>query len=46
MLDVDTSNFAAKKDLITLKAEVDKLGINKFVNVPTGLSTVKTKEDD
>ena len=29
-----------------MKAEVDKIGINKFVNVPTGLNTVKTKEDD
>ena len=26
---VDTSNLAAKKDVITLKAEVDKLDINR-----------------
>ena len=27
---VDTSDLAAKKDFIALKAEVDKLGINKL----------------
>ena len=31
---VDTSDLAAKKDLIALKAEVDKLDIYKLVNVP------------
>ena len=29
--DVDTSDLAAKKDFIALKAEVDKLDINKLV---------------
>ena len=29
--DIDTSDLAAKKDLIDLKAEVDKLDINKLV---------------
>ena len=29
-----------------MKAEVDKLYINKLVNVPTGLNDVKTKVDD
>ena len=29
--DIDTSDSAAKKDLIDLKAEVDKLDINKLV---------------
>ena len=31
----DTSDFAAKKDFIALKVQVDKLVINKFVNVST-----------
>ena len=29
-----------------MKAEVDKLDINKLVNVPTSLNNVKTKVDD
>ena len=29
-----------------MKAEVDKLDINKLVNVPTSLNNLKTKEDD
>ena len=32
---VDISNLSAKEDFIVLKAEVDKLGINKLVNVQT-----------
>ena len=43
---VDTSDLAAEKDFIALKAEVDKLGINKVVNVPTSLNNLKTKVDD
>ena len=43
---VDTSELSAKKDLIALKAEVDKLDINKLVNVPTSLNNLKTKVDD
>ena len=43
---VDTSDLATKKDFITLKAEVDKLDINKLVNVPTTLNDLKTKVDD
>ena len=35
---VDTSDLAAKNDFIALKAEVDKLDINKLVNVPTSLN--------
>ena len=35
---VDTSNFALKTNLATLKTEVDKLDIDKLVNVPTDLS--------
>ena len=29
-----------------MKAEIDKLSINKFVNVPTSLINLKTKVDD
>ena len=43
---VDTSDSAAKKDFTALKAEVDKLDINKLVNVPTSLNNLKTKVDD
>ena len=43
---IDTSDFAAKKDFIALKAEVDKLDINKLTNVPTSLNHLKTKVDD
>ena len=40
---VDTSD---EKDIITLKAEVDKLHINKLTNVPTSLNNSKTNLDD
>ena len=43
---IDTSDLAAKKDFITLKAEVGKLDINKLTNVPTSLNNLKTKVDD
>ena len=43
---VDTSDLAAKKDFIALKAEVDKLDINKHVNVSTSLNNSKAKVDD
>ena len=43
---IDTSDLAAKKDFIALKAEVDKLGIAKLVNVLTSLNNLKTKVDD
>ena len=43
---VDTFDLAAKKDFIALKAEVDKLGINKLVSVTTSLNNLKTKVDD
>ena len=39
---IDTSDLAAKKDFIALKAEVDKLDINKLTN----LNYLKTKVDD
>ena len=35
---VDTSSFALKTNLASLKTEVDKLDINKLVPVPTDLS--------
>ena len=34
---VDTSDLAAKKGFNALRAQVDKLGINKLVNVSTSL---------
>ena len=43
---IDISDLSAKKDFIALKAEVDKLDINKFVNVPTSLNNLKTKVND
>ena len=43
---IETSDLAAEKDLIALKAEVGKLGINKLVNVPTSLNNLKTIVDD
>ena len=43
--DVDTSDLAAKKNFIALKAEFDKLDINKLT-VSTSLNNLKTKEDD
>ena len=39
----DTSNLAAKSDIIALKAEDDKLEINVSVNPPTGWNDLKTK---
>ena len=35
--------LTAKKHFIALKVEVDKLNINKLINVPTGLNNLKTK---
>ena len=48
---LNLSNYATKKesdhatgvDTFDLKAEVVKLGINKFGNVPTCLKKIKTK---
>ena len=42
----DTSNLAAKRDFIALKAEVDKLEINELVNFSTSLNNLKRKLDD
>ena len=38
MTPVDTSSFALKKNLATLKTEVDKLNTDKLVSVSTDLS--------
>ena len=44
---VDTSSsLAVKSSFVTLKSEVDKLDVNKLVNVPIGLNYLKTKVDD
>ena len=40
---IDTSDLAAKKNFVTLKSELDKLGVNKFVNIPASLNNLKTK---
>ena len=40
------SDLAAKKGFIALKAEVDKLEINKLANVPNSLNNLKTKVND
>ena len=44
--DVDTSDLAAKKDFIALKAKIDKQGINRIVNVSISLNNLKSKVDD
>ena len=43
---VGTSDLAPKKDLIALKAEIEKLDIYKLVNVPTSFNNLKVKVDD
>ena len=43
---VDTSNFAAKFDLATLKAEVDKIDVDKLKTVPPNLSKRRTVRDN
>ena len=39
---IDTSNYAAKKLFIALKAVAEKLEINKLSNVPTIFNNLKT----
>ena len=39
---VYTSKLVAKSDLVSLKAEVNKLDIDKFKHVPTNLCNVKS----
>ena len=42
---VDTSKFAKKIDIASLKPDVDKLDIDKLKTLPTNLSNSKTKVD-
>ena len=42
---IDTSSFAKKLDLGSLKPNVNKLGIVKLKNVPTNLSNLESKVD-
>ena len=38
--------YLRKRDFIALKAEVDKLNINKVTNIPTSLNNLEAKVDD
>ena len=40
---VDTSNFAKKSDLVSLKLDVDELDVEKVKNVPSDLNSLKSK---
>ena len=42
---IDTSKLAAKSDLASLKAESDKLDVDKLKNMYTNLSNLKSKVD-
>ena len=42
---VDTSKFAKKIDLASLKSNADKLDIDKLKNAPTNLNKLKSKVD-
>ena len=42
---VDTSKFAKKFDLASLKSNLDKLDIDQLKNVPTNLNNLKSKVD-
>ena len=41
----DTSKFAEKDDLASLKSNIDKLDIDKLKSVPTNLNNLKSKMD-
>ena len=43
---INTSDLAAKKYFIAIKAEFDNLGINKLTHILTSLNNLKTKIDD
>ena len=43
---VDTSKFAKKVDLASLKYSLDKLDIDKFKNIPINLISLKSKVDE
>ena len=40
---IDISKLAPKSDLVSLKAEVEKLDIDKLKNVPTNFSNLKSR---
>ena len=40
---IDTSKLATKSDLASLKAEVDKIDVDKLKTVPDNLSNLKSK---
>ena len=42
---VDTSSFALKSNLASLKTQVDKLDINKLKSLSNNLSNLKSKVD-
>ena len=42
---VDTSKFAKRDDLASLKSNVDKLDVDKLKNVPSNLNDLKSKVD-
>ena len=45
IIHIDTSGFTLKKNLSSLKTEVDKLDINKLKSLLNNLSNLKTKVD-
>ena len=45
ILRVDTSSFALKSNLASLKTEVDKIDIDKLKILPNNLSNLKNKVD-
>ena len=45
ILHIDTSSFALKSNLSSLKTEVDKLDIDKLKNLPNNLSNLRSKVD-
>ena len=42
---IDTSSFALKSNLASLKTEINKLDINKLKRLPTNLGNLKSKVD-
>ena len=42
---IDTSKLAAKSDPVSLKTEVDKVDVEKLINIPTNLGNLKIKVD-
>ena len=43
---VDTSDFAKKADLASLKSEVNKLDFDELEKVSSGLNSLKSKVDN